>query len=929
MSRLLIAFTLISWSAASFAQDSLKPTAAGLVGEYFKAGGKDDARPKGKPFLVRVDKQINFGEVSGDFYGSKLSDGFMVHWNGTLSAPKAGNYKFTLGSDDGSRLYIDDKRVLDHWGAHSFEKKSASVDLTAGAHKVRVTFSEGGGGAACQLWWTPPGGKEAIVPGKAFSHDLELATVAWDEKAWKKAKVGAAGKKKSSGGTAFDAKTYGPFLGAPVKIQGDNTAFRGIILRLNESGDASVVFDGDTMRMAAGWLDGGLKLHGLPFTGGHGAYPELTSSKLFTTRAAPGWANTSGSTEEPREGKYPPLGPLPKDWAHYKGLYVNGDVVVLHYSVGGAKVLEHVTLETVGESRAIVRNLEISGGGALTLVVADSADATVDARAATFGSVSARVSGADATFGAADGQVLLRLPANAGAIKLFLVEGDAAVADAIVGASAAPASLAAHTKGGPSRWGEPIVTKGELGGDDKAYTIDRITVPYDNPFGSKMRIGGMDFFSDQTKAAVSTWSGDVWIVSGIDDSLENLRWKRFATGAHEPLGLKIVDDVIYTVADDQITRYHDLNNDGEADYFENFNNDWDLTSGFHAFCFDLHTDPQGNFYFAFGGPVKGGGRSFMRVGRHHGSVIKVSKDGSKMTRYASGLRAPNGMCVSPTGQVTTGDNEGTFVPRCPINWVTEGSFHGVIDTAENREQYKTTATVAELTGGRPKHLEKSEEPKPLAWLPKGVDNSGGGQVWVTSDKWGPFKDELMHMSYGQSSLYLVLKEDVDGQMQGGVVKIPVRFTSSAMRARFNTRDGQLYVTGLKGWQTNASKAGGFDRVRYTGKTVAMPKLLKVVAGGLEIGFTVPLNPELANDPESYSVGGKAINWTHDYGTKETKVPFSVASAKLHEDGRTVFLAIPELKPVHMMEVSIDVESTDGDEIITKIWNTIHVVPTSN
>ena len=57
--------------------------------------------------------------------------------------------------------------------------------------------------------------------------------------------------------------------------------------------------------------------------------------------------------------------------------------------------------------------------------------------------------------------------------------------------------------------------------------------------------------------------------------------------------------------------------------------------------------------------------------------------------------------------------------------------------------------------------------KPLCWLDKGWDNSGGGQEWVTSKRWGPFHGELLHTSYGRSSLYLVLKEEVAGQMQGG------------------------------------------------------------------------------------------------------------------------------------------------------------------
>ena len=56
---------------------------------------------------------------------------------------------------------------------------------------------------------------------------------------------------------------------------------------------------------------------------------------------------------------------------------------------------------------------------------------------------------------------------------------------------------------------------------------------------------------------------------------------------------------------------------------------------------------------------------------------------------------------------------------------------------------------------------------------------------------------MLHFSYGQSAIYVVLKEKKGALMQGGVVKIPVRPTSSAMRGKFNRQDGQLYVAGLK------------------------------------------------------------------------------------------------------------------------------------
>jgi hypothetical protein len=81
---------------------------------------------------------------------------------------------------------------------------------------------------------------------------------------------------------------------------------------------------------------------------------------------------------------------------------------------------------------------------------------------------------------------------------------------------------------------------------------------------------------------------------------------------------------------------------------------------------------------------------------------------------------------------------------------------------------------------------------------------------------------MLHMSYGKCTLFNVLQEEVDGQAQGGVVRFPFKFTSGIMRGRFSPKDGQLYVSGLNVWQSDASKFGCLYRVRYTGKPVTMP-----------------------------------------------------------------------------------------------------------
>ena len=207
-----------------------------------------------------------------------------------------------------------------------------------------------------------------------------------------------------------------------------------------------------------------------------------------------------------------------------------------------------------------------------------------------------------------NGLALLRVPAGKHRTKIAFWPGDPAYQPAVQSATGLAEDLGAHDSVVVHFSGdEPIVTKGKLS-DNKtdAYVVDTLGIPFNNQHEPRMRIGAFDFFADGKTAAVCTWDGDVWIVSGIDDDLQNLQWKRFATGLHEPLGLKIVDGKIYTVGDNQITRFHDLNNDGEADFLENFNNDWDATEGFHAFLFRSADRPQGNFYFSMGCPVRAG-----------------------------------------------------------------------------------------------------------------------------------------------------------------------------------------------------------------------------------------------------------------------------------------------------------------------------------
>ena len=146
----------------------------GLVGEYFTI--TDPAKfptiaAGTKPAFVRVDPRVTFDEVTeGTFYGTKLITNFYARWTGVLKTTTAGVHEFAVNSDDGSRLTIDGKVVVENGGVHAMTRKAGQVELTAGEHQILIEFVQGGGGAGIVTWWTQPGGRENILAAGSLFH---------------------------------------------------------------------------------------------------------------------------------------------------------------------------------------------------------------------------------------------------------------------------------------------------------------------------------------------------------------------------------------------------------------------------------------------------------------------------------------------------------------------------------------------------------------------------------------------------------------------------------------------------------------------------------------------------------------------------------------------------------------------------------------
>jgi putative heme-binding domain-containing protein len=780
---------------------------------------------------------------------------------------------------------------------------------------------------------------------------------------------------------------YGPSLintyEVPTESRPQNLAYKGIAMRL-DSGPGGVsrgrqwmMFDHDTLRMAAAWNgEGFIDWNGIHFNGRHQVHPRLAGDVAFANPVGPGWANPeTGTFDDPRlrgrDGK--PYGPLPRAWAHYRGLYHFGQRTIVSYTVGETDVLEmagtvpvaaarpdEVTNGDTARSERVVftRTFNLGPRSAdMILQVAQHAHPAAAIQtigpALMLGLADQSPSGGFVVAGLApdvkgaewqlapNGQLRLKISRSAEPLRFTLWTAHTETADearslvASVRIDGPDQDLTAFTHGGPARWPEKLTTPVISGPDDGPFAVDVLSPPVTNPWLCQMRLTGFDFIPDGRRIAVCSWDGDVWIAkrgqvhfpaaeqkqNGQVNSPEYgpvpvpsgparqagpaLEWQRIASGLFQPLGLKIVDGTIYVTCRDQIVILRDLNGDGETDFYENFNNDHQVTEHFHEFAMGLQTDRDGNFYYA-----KSARHALPAIVPHHGTLLRVSKDGSRTEILANGFRAANGVCLNPDGTFIVTDQEGHWNPKNRINWVKPGGFYG------NMFGYHDVTDSSD-----------SAMEQPLCWITNAFDRSPAELLWVDSDRWGPLKGSLLNLSYGNGKVFVVPHETVNGMHQGGMSPLPLpAFPTGIMRGRFHPTEGQLYVCGMFAWAGSATQPGGFYRIRRTDKPVHVPLELHARKGKLEIKFSGPLDPDSVRDVANFAMKTWSLKRTAKYGSEHyDEKRLEIRSANLSRDGQTVVLDIPDLHPTWCAELRYALKGTNGEPVESLIHHTIHAL----
>jgi hypothetical protein len=144
------------------------PATEGLTEEVFYHSSSlrrlsDCKFPLKVPQMTRVVSKVAYGSTGGKWSGLSQSNRFAVRWTGLLKTESAGKYMFSIESDDGSRLYLDDKTIVDNDGLHGMRTKTGDIALKEGESQLKVEMFENGGGAGMKLKFKGPDTDNQIV----------------------------------------------------------------------------------------------------------------------------------------------------------------------------------------------------------------------------------------------------------------------------------------------------------------------------------------------------------------------------------------------------------------------------------------------------------------------------------------------------------------------------------------------------------------------------------------------------------------------------------------------------------------------------------------------------------------------------------------------------------------------------------------------
>ncbi|MEX2028745.1 MAG: plastocyanin/azurin family copper-binding protein [Candidatus Curtissbacteria bacterium] len=470
--------------------------------------------------------------------------------------------------------------------------------------------------------------------------------------------------------------------------------------------------------------------------------------------------------------------------------------------------------------------------------------------------------------------------------------------------------------------------KGSSAKEQDYYTIVDIPVPD----GIELEVGGLALSPDGS-LGVSTRRGDVWLIENpYMEGSRIPRFKKFAYGLHEPLGLAYHAGSFYSSQRSELTKLTDTNADGRADAYETVVS-WPLSGNYHEYSYGPLFTPEGDMLVTLNLAWIGHGAS---LAKWRGWMMKVSPDG-KMIPIASGMRSPSGFGFNAQGDVFYGENQGDWVGSGRITHVETGDFvgnpEGLVWSHLEESPVKLKPEDIPDTGLPMSKVAANIQgfKTPAVWLPHGLLGISTSDILLdkSGGTFGPFTDQLFIGDQGHSKIFRVQLEKVNGVYQGVAFPFREGFTSGILRMIWGN-DGSMFV-GMtsRGWNSTGGAPFGLQRLVWTGKVPFEIKTVKAQPDGFELEFTMPVNEFDAENLDSYQMSSFNYKYHHNYGSPVIELEDLVVKGVLvAKDKLKVRLVVDGLKEGYIHKISAaGIKSEEGMDLLHSVgYYTLNQIP---
>jgi len=445
--------------------------------------------------------------------------------------------------------------------------------------------------------------------------------------------------------------------------------------------------------------------------------------------------------------------------------------------------------------------------------------------------------------------------------------------------------------------------------ESRHYKIITIPVPKD----IVLEVGGLAVRPDG-KLLACTRRGEVWLIDGMDsEDPSAVKFKLFATGLHEALGLCMDGKNVYVCQRPELTRLVDRKGDDVADEYTTICDKWGVSGDYHEFAFGPARDKKGNFFITLNVGFGGGHQS---KAPWRGWCVKITPDG-KLYPYATGLRSPNGINFSPEGDLFYCDNQGEWVATNKMHHIREGDYFGhpaglrwvkQSPFAGKLEESYPSGMLYDGQRGQKSNVQGMPfHSPPCIWFPYGrMGQSASEPIWdTTAGKFGPFAGQCLVGDQTKSMVMRVYLEKINGRYQGACFPFRSGFECGINRLAFGP-DGSLYA-GMtnRGWGSVGGKPYGLQRLVYTGVEPFEILAMKLTPAGFDLTFTKPVKPETANKPTAYSLQSFTYNYWSTYGSPEVdRKAEKIKAVQVAPDGKLVSLSVDGLHRGRVYELNL-------------------------